>query len=107
MQISILNSTHMQTPSFCQVSMSIQFQTAVSFAELLVFRFPVYRFRGIHYGVVAAKTKLALTLSSLALIPYKYWQFINDDITVNHFAAVSAFASFTTVALVLFCRWSF
>ncbi|VDN34141.1 unnamed protein product [Gongylonema pulchrum] len=66
---------------------------------------PVYRFRGIHYGVVAAKTKLALALSSIVLIPYKCWQFIHDYISIEHLASVSAFASFATLALIFCSRF--
>ncbi|OZC10720.1 hypothetical protein X798_02142 [Onchocerca flexuosa] len=66
---------------------------------------PVYRFRGIHYSVVAAKMKLALTISSIALIPYKCWQYLEDAVSINHLASISAFASFTTLAFIFFCRF--
>ncbi|VDK63351.1 unnamed protein product, partial [Onchocerca ochengi] len=64
---------------------------------------PVYRFRGIHYSAVAAKMKLALTVSSIALIPYKCWQYLDDAVSINHLASISAFASFTTLAFIFFC----
>ncbi|CAG9539881.1 unnamed protein product [Cercopithifilaria johnstoni] len=66
---------------------------------------PVYRFRGIHYSVLAMKMKLALTLSSVTLIPYKYWQYLEDAVPINHLASISAFASFTTLAFIFFCRY--
>ncbi|VDK71558.1 unnamed protein product [Litomosoides sigmodontis] len=66
---------------------------------------PVYRFRGIHYSVLAAKIKLALTISSVTLLPYKYWQYLDDAISFNHLASISAFASFTTLAFIVFCRF--
>uniref|UniRef100_A0A0R3RSW6 Transmembrane protein 186 n=1 Tax=Elaeophora elaphi TaxID=1147741 RepID=A0A0R3RSW6_9BILA len=66
---------------------------------------PVYRFRGIHYSVLAAKMKLALTVSSVTLIPYKYWQYLDDAISINHLASISAFASFTTLAFIFFCKF--
>ncbi|KAM3717735.1 CDP-diacylglycerol--glycerol-3-phosphate 3-phosphatidyltransferase [Dirofilaria immitis] len=66
---------------------------------------PVYRFRGIHYSVLATKIKLALTISSIALIPYKYYQYLEDAISTNHLISVLAFASFTTLAFIFFCRF--
>ncbi|KAL3985197.1 hypothetical protein ACH3XW_37625 [Acanthocheilonema viteae] len=66
---------------------------------------PVYRFRGIHYSVLAAKIKLALTVSSVALIPYKYWQYLDDAVSLSHLMSISAFASFTTLAFIFFCRF--
>ncbi|VDM08590.1 unnamed protein product [Wuchereria bancrofti] len=65
---------------------------------------PVYRFRGIHYSVMATKMKLALTISSVSLIPYKYWQYLDDAVSIDHFVSISAFASFTTLAFIFFCR---
>uniref|UniRef100_A0A915PNA5 CDP-diacylglycerol--glycerol-3-phosphate 3-phosphatidyltransferase n=1 Tax=Setaria digitata TaxID=48799 RepID=A0A915PNA5_9BILA len=65
---------------------------------------PVYRFHGIHYSVLASKIKLALTVSSVALLPYKYWQYLHDTISINHLAVVSAFASCSTLAFIFFCR---
>ncbi|VIO98050.1 Phospholipase D. Active site motif family protein [Brugia malayi] len=66
---------------------------------------PVYRFRGIHYSVMATKVKLALTISSVSLIPYKYWQYLDDTVSIDHFISISAFASFTTLAFIFFCRF--
>ncbi|EFO17301.1 hypothetical protein LOAG_11198 [Loa loa] len=66
---------------------------------------PVYRFRGIHYSVLATKMKLALTVSSVALIPYKYWQYLDEAISINHFTSISAFATFTTLAFIVFCKF--
>ncbi|VDN07829.1 unnamed protein product [Thelazia callipaeda] len=66
---------------------------------------PVYRFRGIHYGALATKTKLALTVSSIALVPYKWWQYSQDNISSDQLLYVLSFASFTTLALFFLSRF--
>ncbi|VDK54648.1 unnamed protein product [Anisakis simplex] len=65
----------------------------------------VYRFPGIRFGVLLARAKLLQTITSILLIPYTYWQYLNDQASAQFLTGVSVLAILATSMLMLFSRY--
>uniref|UniRef100_A0A9J2PJ82 CDP-diacylglycerol--glycerol-3-phosphate 3-phosphatidyltransferase n=1 Tax=Ascaris lumbricoides TaxID=6252 RepID=A0A9J2PJ82_ASCLU len=67
----------------------------------------VYRFPGIRIGVLLARAKLLQTMASVMLVPYTYWQYLNEAVTLHFLGGVTMLAVVATSMLMLFSRQSF
>ncbi|KHN76433.1 Transmembrane protein [Toxocara canis] len=65
----------------------------------------VYRFPGIRIGVLLARAKLLQTIASVMLVPYTYWQYLNEVASVHFLGGVTVLATVATSMLILFSRY--
>lgn len=70
-------------------------------------RVAVYRFPGIRIGVLLARAKLLQTMASVMLVPYTYWQYLNEAVTLHFLGGVTMLAVVATSMLMLFSRFVF
>lgn len=66
---------------------------------------PIYRFRTIHLYAIISRLKFFQTLCSVFILPYCYYQYINDEITSNLFFIMSAAAITAPIIMIVFTRY--